>query len=183
MMDEYLYFSLGKYQHAVDQAMDEVNQSMSPYLESSELSLVNREAAWKVLPISLELYSVIERSLTYSDKTSGAFDITFASVGYLYNYRESIRPDQTQLEAGLDGVNFKHIELNKADKTIHFKRDGVGSRARTGTIPKVPLITYDSHIIAGVARIKAYFDIYSDRLIVPSLGRGGHGIDHFFREN
>ncbi len=107
------------------QAMEEVNQSMSPYIESSELSLVNHQAALKVLPISSELYSVIDQSLIYSSKTSGAFDITFASVGYLYDYRESVRPNKAQLEEQLAGVNFKHIILNAASQTIHFKQEGV----------------------------------------------------------
>jgi thiamine biosynthesis lipoprotein len=107
------------------QTMEEVNQSMSPYIESSELSLVNREAALKVLPITKELYSVIDQSLEYSSKTSGAFDITFASVGYLYDYRESIRPDQAKLDEQLGGVNYQHIELNRSDRTIHFKHEAV----------------------------------------------------------
>jgi thiamine biosynthesis lipoprotein len=107
------------------QTMEEVNQSMSPYIESSELSLVNREAASKVIPISAELFSVIDQSLEYSGKTFGAFDITFASVGYLYDYRESVRPNQAQLDGLLAGVSFQHIELNKSDRTIHFKRKGV----------------------------------------------------------
>ena len=54
----------------VMQTMEEVNQSMSPYIETSELSLVNREARLKVLPISEELYSVIDQSLGYSAKTN-----------------------------------------------------------------------------------------------------------------
>lgn len=107
------------------QTMEEVNQSMSPYIESSELSLVNREASSKVLSISPELYSVIEQSLAYSAVTAGAFDITFASVGYLYNYRESIRPDLSQHDEELAAVNFRHIELNETEHTIHFKRQGV----------------------------------------------------------
>ena len=107
------------------QTMEEVNQSMSPYLESSELSLVNREASSKVLPISAELFSVINQSLAYSAKTAGAFDITFASVGYLYNYRESIRPDQTQLDEQISGVDFRHIELNESDQTIYIKHEDV----------------------------------------------------------
>ncbi|MDW3094868.1 MAG: FAD:protein FMN transferase [Gammaproteobacteria bacterium] len=105
--------------------MDEVNQSMSPYLESSELSLVNRDASSKVIQISSELFSVINQSLAYSVKTAGAFDITYASVGYLYNYRKSIRPNQTQLEEQLTGVNFRFIDLNKSDQTIHYKHKGV----------------------------------------------------------
>ena len=107
------------------QTMEEVNQSMSPYIESSELSLVNREASIKVLPISYELYSVIDQSLNYSRITSGAFDITFASVGYLYDYRESVRPDQAQLDEQLGGVNFQHIDMNDSEQTIHFKHEAV----------------------------------------------------------
>lgn len=109
----------------VMQTMEEINQSMSPYIESSELSLVNREAASKALLISSALYSVIDQSLGYSAKTAGAFDITFASVGYLYDYRESIRPAQAQLDEHLAGVNFHHIVLNDSDKTIRFQQEGV----------------------------------------------------------
>tara|TARA_R110002049_G_scaffold13509_3_gene58661 strand:+ start:11963 stop:12937 length:975 start_codon:yes stop_codon:yes gene_type:complete len=107
------------------QTMEEVNQGMSPYIDSSELSRVNYLASSEVLAISAELYSVIDQSLVYSARTNGAFDITFASVGYLYNYRESIRPDQALLDEQLSGVNFRHIELNEADRTIHFRHKGV----------------------------------------------------------
>ena len=44
--------------------MNEVNQRMSPYIESSELSVINTKAATEVMPISDQLYSVIDRFIT-----------------------------------------------------------------------------------------------------------------------
>lgn len=107
--------------------MHEVNHRMSPYIVSSELSVINREAAVKSLKLSNELYGVIGRSLYYSDLTQGAFDVTFASVGYLYDYRQSVRPSSSKIEQNLAGVNFEHIVLgnDKSVKTIHFKHKDV----------------------------------------------------------
>ncbi len=109
----------------VMQTMQEVNQSMSPYIETSELSLINHKAASQKLSISDELYAVIKRSLYYSEKTQGAFDITFASVGYLYDYRHKQRPDESKIKQQLAGVNYRHIELDENNMTIHFKQPKV----------------------------------------------------------
>lgn len=109
----------------VIQTMHEVNQSMSPYIETSELSLVNKKASSEVLPVTDELYAVIERAMHYSQTTNGAFDVTFASVGYLYDYRNAVRPTESDIRQQLQGVNFKHIVLDANSKTIHFKQPQV----------------------------------------------------------
>jgi len=109
----------------VIQTMHEVNQSMSPYIETSELSLINKNAASEVLPVTDELYAVIDRALYYSQATNGAFDITFASVGYLYDYRNAVRPTESDIQQQLQGVNYKHIVLDANNKTIHFKQPQV----------------------------------------------------------
>ena len=105
--------------------MHEVNQSMSPYIENSELSIINNLAASEVISISQSLYDVIARSLYYSDVTQGAFDITFASVGYLYDYRNHKRPSKTVINEQLVGVNYHHIVLDESNNTIHFKQPQV----------------------------------------------------------
>ena len=109
------------------ETMHEVNQRMSPYLENSELSLINNKAASEQLRISEQLYSVINRSLHYSNITNGAFDITFASVGYLYDYRNALRPTESEIRKQLAGVNYQHIKLNENElgKTIHFEHQNV----------------------------------------------------------
>ena len=101
--------------------MNHVDQLMSPYIESSELSLVNRQASQAPIILSDELFNVVERSLYYSELTQGAFDITYASVGYMYNFRESIRPSQNQLESYKQYINYKNVILDRSESSVFFK--------------------------------------------------------------
>ena len=49
---------------------------MSIYIPGSKVSILNQSAGKEPVSISKELMSVIQRSLFWSEKTAGAFDIT-----------------------------------------------------------------------------------------------------------
>jgi len=108
---------------AVQAVMDEmqrINQLMSPYIESSELSKLNKYAAEEFVPVSKELFGLIALSVELANETDGAFDITFASVGYLYNYRKSQKPQQEQITGLLKAINYRHIKFDPANYSIFF---------------------------------------------------------------
>ena len=63
---------------------------------------------------------LIDKSLYYSALTQGAFDITFASVGWFYDYRKSIRPSEKQREELMPAINYHWLECDKAKRTLHF---------------------------------------------------------------
>ena len=69
---------------AVLQEMRHVDETMSTYKPTSEVSQVNARAADGPMPISQELFDLLTTAREYSVITEGAFDITYASVGYLY---------------------------------------------------------------------------------------------------
>jgi len=110
---------------AVMAEMERINQLMSPYIDTSELSLINASAGKQAMVISDEMFELLDKSIKISDLTKGAFDITFASVGYLYNYKENKRPDEATITSLLDAVNYKHIVLNKENKTVFFSNEKV----------------------------------------------------------
>lgn len=110
---------------AVMAEMERINQLMSPYIETSELSLINASAGKQAMVISNEMFELLDKSIKISDLSKGAFDITFASVGYLYNYKENKRPDEATIASLLDAVNYKHIVLNKENKTVAFSNEKV----------------------------------------------------------
>ncbi|AEP31757.1 FAD:protein FMN transferase [Brumicola nitratireducens] len=110
---------------AVMAEMERINQLMSPYIETSELSLINASAGKQAMVISDEMFELLDKSIKISDLTKGAFDITFASVGYLYNYKENKRPDEATIASLLDAVNYKHIVLKKENKTVAFSNEKV----------------------------------------------------------
>ncbi len=113
---------------AVSAVMDEmhhINHLMSPFRPDSELSRINAQAAHAPVAVGDELFHVIERSLEFSRFTDGIFDVTFSSVGHLYDYRNGVRPTEQQIEDALPGVNYRHVILDHIAHTVRFKRPGM----------------------------------------------------------
>ena len=101
-----------------------IDTQMSVYKPDSEISRVNEQAADHPVKISKELYDLFATSIEYSKLTRGTFDITYASVGYLYDYREHIRPDDAAITAALPGIDYRHLRL-LPDTQVKFDRNGV----------------------------------------------------------
>jgi thiamine biosynthesis lipoprotein len=110
---------------AVLEEMRRVDESMSTYKPTSEVSMVNARAAQGPVQISPELFDLLNTALDYSRVTDGAFDITYASVGYLYDFRKHVHPDEKEIKAALPGVNYRHVVLDAAARTVHFTQPGV----------------------------------------------------------
>lgn len=105
---------------SVMQEMERINQLMSPYIAHSELSKLNQYGATTAVVVSNELFELIRLSTGVSEETSGAFDITFASVGFLYNYREGIKPSDQNINETLDAISYRHIQFDEKASTIQF---------------------------------------------------------------
>ena len=105
--------------------MRRIDTLMSPYKEDSELSKINRLAARQPVNISAELYELIEQSLVFSKLSDGAFDITFASVGGLYDYRNRRKPGADEIQQKLPAINYRYIQLNDKTRSIAFAMQGV----------------------------------------------------------
>ncbi|MDO6565555.1 FAD:protein FMN transferase [Alteromonas sp. 1_MG-2023] len=109
----------------VFEQMEAVNQLMSPYIPSSNLAIVNRDAANEPVVVDDALFRLIKEAQAFSELTHGAFDITFASIGFMYDYRHKAKPNQQSIEAALDAVNYHHIVLNEAEHSVSFKHENV----------------------------------------------------------
>jgi thiamine biosynthesis lipoprotein len=110
---------------AVMADMRHVDETMSTFKPTSEVSKVNAQAADGPVPISPELYSLLSTALEYSRITEGAFDITYASVGYMYDFRAHVRPSEQQILAALPAVNYRHLLLDPKQHTVRFTQRGV----------------------------------------------------------
>ena len=119
---------------AVIQSMHDVDEMMSTYKPSSQLSRVNDRAALEPVKVDRELFEVIRNALEFSRLTHGAFDVTYASVGYLYDFRAHQRPTEAQIEKALPGINWRNVRLDPAASTVRF--DHAGMRIDLGGIAK-----------------------------------------------
>ena len=89
----------------VKQEFQRLNQLLSPWIETSELARVNALAGQQPVTVSTEFYQLLETSRQYSVVTDGAFDITFASAGHLYDFRAGIEPDADALQAAVASIS------------------------------------------------------------------------------
>ena len=117
--------SAGRAIDAVLAEMRRVDELMSTYKPTSQLSKVNAEAAQHPVAVTPELFKLLETSLEYSEITGGAFDITYASVGYLYDFRRHIHPSEEAIDKALPGINYRHVLLDGAHTTVRFSQAGV----------------------------------------------------------
>ena len=109
----------------VEAEMHRIELVMSSYREDSELSAVNRLQAHRSLTLTSELYQLIQKSLYFSELSNGAFDITYASVGHLYNYRDHIQPDKHHIQSALALVDWQGVILNKKTQALTFAKEGM----------------------------------------------------------
>ncbi|MDE2147103.1 MAG: FAD:protein FMN transferase [Burkholderiales bacterium] len=110
---------------AVMDEMHRIDRLMSPHKPGSELSRINREAAQRAVPLSEEMGRLIERALAYSALSDGAFDISYAAAGQLYDYRQHQRPDAAALAAACECVGWKGLRLDARSRSLRFAREGM----------------------------------------------------------
>jgi thiamine biosynthesis lipoprotein len=157
----------GKADQAIEAVLEEmrhIDDSMSTYKPSSEVSQVNARAADGPMPISKELFDLLTTAKEYSVLTDGAFDITYASVGYLYDFRKRVRPDEAQISKALPAVNYRHIILNPKNHTVRFSQKGV--RIDLGGIAKGYSVDRGIDILKSLGFTRAYVSAGGDSRIV-----------------
>lgn len=99
---------------------DSVDQRYSPYKPSSELSKLNQQAFEQPVQLSAELGGIVDTALRYSAMTQGAFDITYASVGYLYDYRNHQRPPQKTLASLKEAIDYRALRFDAKRNTLAY---------------------------------------------------------------
>ena len=100
----------------IEQCKVEVNrieQLISEWIETSEVSRINSYAGVKPVQVSSELYQLIARSIQIGELTQGAFDITFHALDGLWKFDGTQkRPvDSILINNALRKVGYQQIQL------------------------------------------------------------------------
>jgi thiamine biosynthesis lipoprotein len=111
----------------VFEEVDRIEQELSNYRDSSELSRIDREAALAPITTDPETYRFLEQSQHWSTASDGAFDITVGplmKVWGFFDHKGQI-PSKEELERIRPMVGYRNIELDPATRTVHFRVAGV----------------------------------------------------------
>ncbi len=108
-------------------AMEAVNQSMSTYIDNSELNQINQAPPNRVIQLSQSLAEVLSQAQSISVLSDGAFDVTLAPVINLWGFgpdgRATKKPSDSALNKLKDSIGYQTIELQ--DRVLIKKSDSV----------------------------------------------------------
>jgi thiamine biosynthesis lipoprotein len=115
---------------SINKAFDEIKrieELFSVYKETSEVSGINRLKKGEKLKISGETFDLIRKTLEYSERTGGVFDITVKPLVDLWRAAKSADklPDEYDLNIALGKVGYKDLALDDSGRTIHFTKEGM----------------------------------------------------------
>jgi len=106
----------------------ELNGILSDYSADSELMrLCARAGSGEPVPVSPDLWAVLERGVAYAEATDGAFDISIGPVVRLWRTARKSRqlPPPAELEAARQLVGWRQIQLDRQARTVLLKTSGM----------------------------------------------------------
>ena len=108
-------------------ALDAIESALTIYQPDSEITQINRRAFLQPVGVSWSTFRLIERAVSWSEKTEGAFDISAGPLveAWGFNKRQGHKPTREQIEQTLQQVGFQHIELDAAKQTVRFTKQGM----------------------------------------------------------
>lgn len=100
----------------IEREIDRLERLWSPYIQTSEISQINAQAGIGAVQVSEETFSIIQHSIKYSQLSAGAFDISFATLGRHYDYRDSKKPEDTKRKELQELIDYTSIKVQKRDE-------------------------------------------------------------------
>ncbi|MBU1702568.1 MAG: FAD:protein FMN transferase [Candidatus Eisenbacteria bacterium] len=112
---------------AVFTLFNDIELRMSEWREGSPLAVVNQHAGGDPVPIPEDLLAVIQRGLALGDLTGGAFDITWAALWGLWDFKAEhpFVPDVEAIRARTALVDYKQLQVDDAAGTIRLPAEGM----------------------------------------------------------
>ena len=106
---------------------DRIERQLTVFKENSEVSYINRNAAYSPVPVESSLWELLCLCRELHCATGGSFDITSAPMSRCWGFlrRQGRVPDQTEIEDTLAVVGSHKLRFNSEARTISFERPGV----------------------------------------------------------
>jgi FAD:protein FMN transferase len=113
--------------HAALESVDRLEDQLSIFRESSELSHLNRHAAARAVTVEAQLFRLLARCQELHRHTAGAFDITSTPLSRVWGFlrREGRVPTADELGEARARVGMEHVLLDADTSTVAFARQGI----------------------------------------------------------
>ncbi len=143
----------------IDLAVAEISRIedlISSWNPNSQTSEINRNAGKNPIKVSHELYNLIERAISLSTLTDGAFDISYASMDKIWVFDGSVTqmPNTADIQSSVVKVGFQNIVLDSKTSTVFLKEEGMkigfGAIGKGYAADKAKALLIEKGVTAGI---------------------------------
>jgi thiamine biosynthesis lipoprotein len=157
----------------IDMAVAEVlriENLISDWISTTPISEVNRNAGIKPVKVPQEVFDLVKRSIKISELTSGAFDISYASMDKIWKFDGSMTkmPSPEEIKKSVENVGYKNIILDTNHSTIFLKNEGMklglGGIGQGFIADKVKALLISKGVVAGIVNISGDINTWGKQL-------------------
>ena len=161
---------------AGEEALDEivrVEKRLNRHDPSSDVAWINGHAASHPIQVEPALFRLLQRAMTFSELTDGAFDVTVGPLMRVWKFEgdTGALPSPALVAAARTRVGYRQVLLDAESSTIRFKHPGVG--IDLGAIGKGYAIDAAIAILRGHGVAQAL--LHGGTSSVHALGAGPDG--------
>jgi thiamine biosynthesis lipoprotein len=157
----------------IDMAVAEVSRIenlISDWIPTTPISEVNRNAGVKPVKVPQEVFDLVQRSIKISELTSGAFDISYASMDKIWKFDGSMTtmPTPEEIKKSVEKVGYKNIILEAENNTIFLKKEGMklglGGIGQGFIADKIKALLISKGVVAGIVNISGDINTWGKQL-------------------
>jgi len=114
----------------IDEVIAEITRIenlISDWKPTSQVSEVNQNAGIKPVKVDREVFELTKRAIKLSEITNGGFDISFAAMDRIWKFDGSMTemPSAEAIKKSVEKVGYKNIILDSTESTIFLKLKGM----------------------------------------------------------
>ena len=150
--------------------LKDFENKFSMYVQGSDVYKINESAGKGFVPVSADVYSLIERSKEFSQKTEGAFDITIAPLTQLWGITSQHPkvPDGTQVQQAKTFVDYNSILLENGQVMLAKE----GQSLDLGAVAKGESCNIVRQVAEEYGITKGYVSIGGNLVVLPQTPQG-----------
>jgi len=133
-----------------------IEKLISSWDADSETSKINKNAGIRPVRVSQELFELIERALSLSQVTDGAFDITYASLDKVWRFDGTMTtaPSESEIARSVAKIGYEKVILNSASQSVFLTekgmRIGFGAIGKGYAADKAKALLMSKEVKAGI---------------------------------
>ena len=134
----------------------QIDSQFSVTNTESDISRINDAAGIQAVPVSDEVFFVIQKALEYARATDGAFDPTVGALVRLWGFTTDFPhvPEQTEIADALLLTDYRKVMLDEKEKSVYLAQKGMaldlGGIVKGYAADQIACILREKHIDRAV---------------------------------